>query len=189
MNKKIKIIIALLATWLIIHTLVIVIDGVTDDIHQADVGIVPGNKIEDNGLPSMRLQKRLDRAVELYNNGSILFILVSGAQGAEGFDEADCMRDYLILKSIPAKNILVDNYGYNTAQTAINSRKIMEDNHLASAIIITQYFHISRAKLALKKSGIKEVYSAHAYFFEPRDIYSIFREFFGYYKYLLMSFN
>jgi hypothetical protein len=42
-------------------------------------------------------------------------------------------------------------------------------------------------KLAFNKVGFEEVYSAHAEFFEARDLYSITREFFAYYKYLFQG--
>ncbi|MTI68384.1 MAG: YdcF family protein, partial [Firmicutes bacterium] len=46
--------------------------------------------------------------------------------------------------------------------------------------------HITRTKLAFEKVGIDKVYTAHAKIFEIRDLYSLTREFFAYYKYLVM---
>jgi len=53
-------------------------------------------------------------------------------------------------------------------------------------VIITQFYHISRTKLAFDKVGIENVYSAHASYLDIRDAYSVVREFFAYYKYLLL---
>jgi len=58
-----------------------------------------------------------------------------------------------------------------------------------SAIAITNYYHITRTRLTFAKFGIKRVYTAHANFFEWRDGYSLLREFFGYYKYLLLRYD
>jgi hypothetical protein len=55
------------------------------------------------------------------------------------------------------------------------------------AMVITQYYHITRTTLAMHKVGINKVYSAHARIFELRDLYSLTREFIGYYIYLLIK--
>lgn len=176
---------ASLGLWFIIHTAFIVIDGVNDELKPVDVAVVLGNKVEVSGQPSERLKARLDKAVELYNKGYFTLIIVSGGIGKEGFDEAQVMKSYLIDNGIPEEKIIEDNNGYNSYMTAQNTSKIMNELELDSAMVITQYFHISRTKLAFRKVNIAEVYSAHANIFEVRDIYSIVREFPAYYKYLL----
>ncbi|MCR8656070.1 YdcF family protein [Paenibacillus sp. T3-5-0-4] len=150
-----------------------------------DVAVVLGNKVETTGQPSERLKARLDKSVELYDGGYYTYIMVSGGIGKEGFDEAKVMKSYLIDKGIPEDKIIEDSNGYNSYMTAQNTSKIMDELELDSAMVITQYFHVTRTKLAFRKMDIEEVYSAHAKIFEFRDIYSIIREFPAYYKYLL----
>ena len=61
----------------------------------------------------------------------------------------------------------------------------MEELDLESVMVISQYFHITRTKLAFEKVGFENVASAHADIFDERDLYSTLREFPAYYKYLL----
>ncbi|MHA6480352.1 YdcF family protein [Paenibacillus sp. strain BS8-2] len=171
--------------WFAIHTVIIIMDGLNDELIPVDVAVVLGNKVELSGQPSERLRARLNRAVELYNRGYFDTIIVSGGIGKEGFDEAKVMKSYLSLKGIPEERIIEDNEGYNSHMTAQNTKSIMNEIGADSAMIITQYFHVSRTKLVFSKRGIKEVFGAHAYIFEARDVYSILREFPAYYKYLL----
>lgn len=182
--KRCLIVAAGLFIWFIIHTAIVIIDGLNDELKPVDAAVVLGNKVEVNGQPSERLKARLDRSVELYDGGYFTFVIVSGGIGKEGFDEAKVMKSYLIEKGIPEDKIIEDNNGYNSYMTAQNTSKIMDDLKLDSVMVITQYFHVSRTKLAFRKMDIKEVYSAHAKIFEFRDIYSIIREFPAYYKYL-----
>ncbi len=182
--KRCLILVASLFIWFIIHTTFVIIDGLNDELKPVDAAVVLGNKVEVNGQPSERLKARLDKSVELYEGGYFSYIIVSGGIGKEGFDEAKVMKSYLIDKGIPAEKIKVDNNGYNSYMTAQNTSKIMEELELDSVMVITQYFHVARTKLALRKMDIKEVYAAHAKIFEFRDIYSILREFPAYYKYL-----
>lgn len=170
--------------WFIIHAVFIIIDGLNDELKGADMAVVLGNKVEKDGHPSKRLQARLDKSVELFEEGYFKYIIVSGGIGKEGFDEAKVMKKYLVDRGIPAEVIIEDSNGYNTYMTAENSRIIMKDLNLESVVVISQYFHITRTKLAFEKHGFENVYSAHAEVFEYRDIYSIIREFPAYYKYM-----
>lgn len=184
MNKFIKYIIIAIFLWFSIHITIIILDGLNDELEFVDVGVVLGNKVKLNGEPSKRLQRRLDRAAELYKQKYFKYIIVSGGVGKEGFSEAKVMKDYLIQAGVVEDIIILDSNGYNTFMTAKNSKIIIDKINLDSVMIISQYYHITRTKLAFKKVGFQKVYSSHAKIFEIRDIYSLIREFFAYYKYL-----
>jgi uncharacterized SAM-binding protein YcdF (DUF218 family) len=49
-------------------------------------------------------------------------------------------------------------------------------NTAKSALVVTRYLHIPRSRYALQRAGIHRVSTAHARFFEARDVYSIARE-------------
>ena len=168
------------AVWFTIHTLYIAADGLNDNIKPADMMVVFGNEVLPTGEPSDRLKARLDKALEIYRKGYSKTIMVSGGVGKEGFDEAEVMKKYLTEHGAGADRILEDNSGTNTFKTAQNAAQLKPQ----SVILVSQYFHITRAKLAFQKNGIQQVYSAHADYYELRDVYSIVREFFGYYGYL-----
>ncbi|MDB5013942.1 MAG: YdcF family protein [Daejeonella sp.] len=147
------------------------------------MGVILGNKVNGDGSLSERLKKRLDKGIELYQDSAIKLVVVSGGLGKEGFYEGTKMSEYLVLNGVPKNKIIVDNLGITTEATAKNVRSM----HLKgkSVTVITQYFHVTRTKLAFKNEGFTNVKGVHANYFEPLDFYSIVREFFGYYKYLL----
>jgi vancomycin permeability regulator SanA len=171
--------------WFTAHTIYIVADGLNDEIAAADAAVVLGNTVERNGQPSERLKARLEKAIELYEKNLVGKIIVSGGFGAEGFEEADVMRDYLVSRNVPESRIILDKDGYNTYKTAVNTKQIMQSQNMRSVIIVSQYFHITRSRLAFQKAGIENIYTAHANYFELRDVYSILREFTGFYSYLI----
>lgn len=105
--------------------------------------------------------------------------------GKEGFYEAQKMAAFLIEKGVKKQDIIIDNYGNNSWLTAMNFKKIAPNSN--SVIIVTQFYHITRCKLAFKKLGIKNITAVSPNYFEFRDLYSLFREFFGYYKYLFFE--
>ena len=163
----------------------IVADGLRDDIHPADVAVVLGNTVESDGRPSARLLARLDKAVELYRGGLFRHVIVSGGIGAEGFNEAEVMKRYLVSQGVPEGHIIADGEGLTTSLTARNAARVMKAQRWQSALVISQYFHISRTRLAVESYGVRPVYSAHAEYFELRDVYSIGREVIGYGAYLM----
>jgi vancomycin permeability regulator SanA len=173
---------------LIVPAAIIAIAGSIDDIHPADVAVVLGNTVNPDGKPSRRLQARLDKTIELYRAGIFQNTIVSGGVGIEGFDEAVVMKQYLVRGGLPQDRIYVDSQGDNTYLTAKYTAQLMVQQRWHSAIAISQYFHLPRTKLALQKFGIAPVYTAHADFFELRDLYSTVREVFSYCSYQLRSF-
>jgi vancomycin permeability regulator SanA len=182
-----KALLIILFLWFGIHLTFIVIDGLSDHLQPSDAGVVLGNEVLAEGLPSPRLKSRLDRAVELYRGQNIKYIIVSGGIEKKGYDEARVMQEYLIKAGIPGNVIIPDHQGTDTMATAKNARLIMKRMNLHTVTVITQYYHITRTKLAFKKAGFGQVYAAHARIFEFRDLYSLVREFFAYYKYLLIT--
>ena len=159
------------------------IEGLDDNLHSADVAVVLGNKVEPDGTPSPALQARLDHAVDLYRHGYFKVVLVSGGHGKEGFDETRVMRAYLQEHGVPANLIFEDTEGSNTWRTAQNTARFLTDHHLQSVLIISQYFHLPRCKLAFARFGISPIYTSHAPLWSLRDFYSVPREVVGYIGY------
>lgn len=162
---------------------ILVAVGLRENVAAADVAIVPGNTVNPDGRPSPRLKARLDRAAELYRARLVPRIIVSGATGSEGFNEAVVMKRYLVGAGIPGSAIIVDSNGTTTWNTAQFAAAVMSSRGWGRAIAVTQYFHLPRMRLALERFGIAHVYSAHPTFFELRDLYSIPREVVGYVGY------
>ncbi len=179
--KYLKFVVIFIISWFTIHTIYIIIDGLSDSGEKADIAIILGNKVNEDGTLSARLEKRLETGIELYKNQRVKKILVSGGLGKEGFYEADKMKEFLISNAIPDSVILVDNYGNNTRLTIENSLKFHQKYKFKSIIVVSQYFHVTRTKKLFKEKGFTDVESVSPKYFEWRDLYSILREFPAYY--------
>ena len=176
---------AAVLTLFLLHLGLLLADGLRPPALPSDVAVVPGSKVHPDGQPSSGLQRRLERAAEVFHAHSVQAIIVSGGRGIEGFEEADVMRDVLLKAGIPPDKIIVDRTGNNTRLTAIHAAAIMKAHNWRSAVVISQYYHVPRAKLALRQQGIQQVSGAAAeYRFAWTDPLSILRECAGYYSYL-----
>lgn len=184
MKNKIKSILLLFFFIIIIPGIVIITDGLIDDTNsKSKVAVIFGSKVNTDGSLSKRLKSRLDRGLQLYTDSLVNEIYVSGGLGKEGYYEGTRMAAYLISEGVPKNFIKVDNDGVNTRSTAVNFVKDYPSE--ASVVIVTQYFHVTRCKLAFRQIGIEHVKGVHAKHFELRDLYATIREVVGYYKYLI----
>lgn len=163
------------------------VDGAISSHKTANYAIVLGSKVHPSGEPSARLQARLLRAAELYQNKQVKKIIVSGGTGKEGHDEAVVMQRFLIKQGIAEDHILVDSYGYNTRMTANNARRLVNHKEKRSIIVVSQLYHLSRTKMAFRQAGFYHIGSAYPNYFEWRDIYSSFREVAAWLKYWIIS--
>ena len=186
MRKIILLSLSALAVFLL-ATAALVLAGLNDKLAPADVIVVPGNTILPDGTPSPRLEARLDAALKQFQEHRAPRILVSGATGKEGFDEAAAMARYLQSRGVPAGAIIEDNQGWTTDATARNAAALMRQHGWKTAMVATQYFHVPRFRLALERSGISVSGNVHAPYFELRDLYSIPRETVGYAVYFIRN--
>lgn len=110
--------------------------------------------------PSPFLKERLNEAIRLYNSGYAGYIIVSGGQGkGENISEAEAMKIYLIEKGIKKEKIIKENISKNTYENLNNSKQIMDKMHFKTAIIVSNKFHLFRAKTVAEKLKINSTYS------------------------------
>jgi vancomycin permeability regulator SanA len=170
-------------------TALLMVAGLSDHVSKADLGLVLGSKVEADGTPSERLRARLDKTVELYKAGCFPLIVASGGIGVEGFEEGTVMKTYLVAHGVPEEQVIVDNDGVTTYASARNAAAIAQAHGVSSILVISQYFHIPRSCLALRRFGFTNVYSAHARYFAMRDFYSAPRELCGFVEYFFRRYE
>lgn len=167
--------------WPLIHCIVITCDGLNDDGQHADYAVIFGNKVNTDGSLSERLEKRMECGLQLYRNKRVHGLIVSGGLGKEGHEEGTKMKDFLLLRGVPDSVIVVDNKGDNTLKTVQNTLALKDSLHINSLIVVSQYYHISRAKRLFRKEGFTAISGASPRYFGWRDLYSLLREFFAFY--------
>ncbi len=152
-------------------------EGMRDRLGQAEVALVLGTGgVEPDGTPTPRLRSRLDRALELDREQTIRVFLVSGGSGVPGRDEPEVMADYLAAHGIERSRIALDHGGFTTYDSARAAAVFLREHGLHGVWIVTQYFHVARARLALERFGVEPVRSVHSSFYGPHDFYSLARE-------------
>ena len=128
--------------------------SIREEARRADLIIVMG-AAEYRGRPSPVLRARLDHAIELYRDHySTLIMTTGGAGGDPEFTEADVGRSYLIDRGVRPERVIVENQGETTAQSLGAAFEIMERMELRSCIVVSDGYHIFRAKKYLQAEGL-----------------------------------
>src|ERR1700754_50239 len=81
MRRWLLVVMRLLLVWLFCHLAYQSIDGLHDYRGKADIAVVLGNRVEPDSTLSPELESRVDKALELYRDGRVPRIMVSGGNG------------------------------------------------------------------------------------------------------------
>lgn len=129
------------------------IGGVASD-STADCIFVPGAAVWRNRKPSDALEYRLQHALELYRQGRAPVIVVAGG-GKGNYAEAEIMAEWLVEHGVPPAAIIKETTSNTTRENAEYAAPIMARHSLKSALVCTQWFHVTRAALCLEQQGIE----------------------------------
>ena len=124
-------------------------------IEKNKVGLVLGtSKYLTNGKLNLYFKYRIHATVELFKNGKIDFILVSGDNGNKNYDEPTDFKTSLMERGIPEDRIFLDYAGFRTLDSVVRAKEIFGQTSLT---IISQKFHNERAIYLAEKNGIKAI--------------------------------
>ena len=130
-----------------------------DQVHPADAIVVFG-AAEYAGRPSPVLRARLDHAYDLFQQGLAPVIVTTGGAGNDPkFSEGQVGRDYLSKRGVPDVNLIAETQGTDTEHSARRVAVILQANDLKSALLVSDAYHVYRAKRMLEAEGL-QVYTS-----------------------------
>jgi vancomycin permeability regulator SanA len=131
--------------------------GATDYRRPADAAVILGARVYASGRPSPLLWDRLRTGIELYREGLVPRLVMSGGDGSDGFNEARVMARVAIDAGVPAGAVLVDPAGNTTELTVRNSLALLAEAGVAPdapLIVVSQPYHLPRVQLAFSDAGV-----------------------------------
>ena len=125
-----------------------------DEARPADAILVLG-AAEYRGRPSPVLKARLDHALDLFHKKLAPNVITTGGAGGDpDYTEGGVGRSYLIEHNVPSEAIIVEPEGETTAHSIAAAGEIMQRMGLKSCILVSDGYHIFRAKKMLEFRGI-----------------------------------
>lgn len=143
-----------------------------------DYIIVLGAQVRGTRI-TRSLKERLEEAILYLNENPGTLAIVSGGQGpGEDITEARAMNNYLIKKGIDEKRIILEERSRNTNENILYSKKLITMANPEVAVV-TNGFHVFRAKRIALKQGFPQVQGIAADSDPILFINYYVREFFG----------
>jgi SanA protein len=113
-----------------------------DQVENAPVAIVFGAGLWRDGTPTPVLRDRVATAAQLYFDGKVDKLLMSGDNRYVEYNEPGAMRDYAISLGVPPEDIVLDYAGRRTYDTCFRASEIFR---VKEAVLVTQEYHLPRA--------------------------------------------
>lgn len=113
-----------------------------------------------NGRPSEVFKRRLDHAFELYDEGLVPRIVVTGG-AAEGdrYTEAYSGLTYLIRRGVPDSDVIVVDDGASTWESLAASGRVLRAEGIDHVVLVSDPYHSLRLKGIADELGLDALVS------------------------------
>ena len=126
-----------------------------EEMPKNKVGLLLGTrKMLRSGYINLYYSHRIDAAEQLFKSGKIEFILISGDNSREEYDEPTDMKNDLVERGVPENKIYLDYAGFRTLDSVIRANAIFGQEKFT---VISQPFHNERAIFISEKKGLKPI--------------------------------
>lgn len=162
--------------------------GRTDEPEKTEYVLILGARVKGDTV-SLSLKNRLDRGVDVLTRFPESKAILSGGQGpGEELPEAEAMKRYLVARGISENRLILEQKSTDTYENMVFSKQVLKDQgtdpFTASVTLITNDFHMLRAKMLAKRAGMNVTgYSAHTPEFTipkaySRELAALFKSYF-----------
>jgi uncharacterized SAM-binding protein YcdF (DUF218 family) len=122
--------------------------------NEAEYIIILGARVKGTN-PSLALQYRIDAAAKYLKRNKDTIAIASGGQGpGEDITEAESIKRGLMDHGINESRIILEDKSTDTVENIKFSMKLIPEN-LENGLIVSNDFHIFRAKMIARDQGIQ----------------------------------
>jgi len=133
-----------------------------DRLPAREVGLVLGtSKRVVGGKENLFFRHRMEAAAALYHQKKVRYLILSGDNSSQYYNEPSDMKAALLRKGVPEDAMTLDYAGHNTFASVLRVKRLFNQD---SITIISQSFHSARALF------ISRHYQIPAIAFAARDV-------------------
>ena len=119
------------------------------------VGLVLGTaKYLQGGLVNPYYRYRIDAAIQLDRQGRVKYLIVSGDNSRQDYNEPGQMRLDLMAAGVDSSRIYLDYAGFRTFDSMVRLKEVFSQE---SVTVISQRFHNERALFIASREGIDAI--------------------------------
>ena len=128
--------------------------GFRDDGRRADCAIVLGTAAWHH-KPSPVFQERLNHAIELFKQGRVKAIVLTGGFGdGAPMAESQVAKTYCLERGIPEEALHLETRSQTTVENLAEAEKLLKEQGMTSALIVSDPWHLKRGVLIARRNGI-----------------------------------
>ncbi|UFH52486.1 vancomycin high temperature exclusion protein [Spirosoma sp. KNUC1025] len=120
-----------------------------------DVGLVLGtSKFVRTGKENLFFRYRMEATARLWKEGKVKYLILSGNNDSEYYNEPVDMQRALVKLGVPASVMTLDYAGYRTFDSVVRCKDVFNQEKIT---IISQNFHNARALYIGNHEGIEAI--------------------------------
>jgi uncharacterized SAM-binding protein YcdF (DUF218 family) len=128
--------------------------SLVNNVASADVAVVMGATVFRN-RPSPVFRERINHAINLYRQGTVQYLIFTGGlAGNDELAESEAAREYAIAQGIPEEHIFIETESYNSCLNLLEAKRIMEENNMDRALIVSDPLHMKRTMWLAETIGL-----------------------------------
>jgi len=147
--------IVLICNWWVVYN---TRDQIYFDINELpsnDVGLVLGtSKFVRSGKENLFFRYRMEATARLWKEGKVKYLILSGNNDSEYYNEPVDMQRALVKLGVPASVMTLDYAGYRTFDSVVRCKDVFNQEKIT---IISQNFHNARALYIGNHEGIEAI--------------------------------
>ncbi len=124
------------------------------EVPTRQVAIVFGAGLWHDGSATPVLYDRVKTAAELYHDGKVKILLMSGDNRFVDYNEPAVMREVALSLGVPEQAIVLDYAGRRSYDTCYRASRIFQ---VTEAILVTQAFHLPRTIYLCNHLGVEAI--------------------------------
>lgn len=145
----------LVCNWWVVRTTEGQIYFKIDQLPANDVGLVLGtSKFVRTGKENLFFRYRMEATARLWKEGKVKYLILSGNNDSEYYNEPADMQQALVRLGVPASVMTLDYAGYRTFDSVVRCKDVFNQDKIT---IISQNFHNARALYIGNHEGIEAV--------------------------------
>ncbi|GAB3883137.1 SanA/YdcF family protein [Spirosoma agri] len=147
--------VVLISNWWVVHNTQNQIYFDVRELPANDIGLVLGtSKFVRSGKENLFFRYRMEATARLWKEGKVKYLILSGNNDSEYYNEPVDMQRALVKLGVPASVMTLDYAGYRTFDSVVRCKDVFNQEKIT---IISQNFHNARALYIGNHEGMEAI--------------------------------
>lgn len=125
-----------------------------------DCAVVCGWPAKEDGQASEIMKARVKKAADLWREGKVSTLILSGAAVKNEHTEAQVMKEYAKSLGVPEERICTEEKSFSTYHNMMYSKQVMERRGEKDCVVVTSGWHLRKADHYARRFGMDYVMCA-----------------------------